>query len=100
MGKFDLEDIFLSAFKGIFHASFPIRDLSRRKIPADGLIQNMVDDLLNTMVKCAKSVDSEVRESFCKVHQTIKKNNANVKFNGHIRELDATCCSNILDRPT
>ncbi|KAH0786488.1 hypothetical protein GPJ56_009559 [Histomonas meleagridis] len=87
MNKFDIEDLYLSAFKDIFHASFPIRDLSRRTIPADDLIQNRVDELIEILAKYAKSVDSEVRESVCKALQTVKKNNANVKFNENVMEL-------------
>lgn len=69
--QFNLTELYLQAFKNICHASFPIRDLARRTIPAAKLVQESFNELVQTLVTFGSSVDPEVRESVCKSIQMV-----------------------------
>lgn len=68
---FDLKSLYLKAFKNICHASFPIRDITRRTVPAAQLVQASFDELISTLVNFSTNADPEVRESVCKAIQMI-----------------------------
>ena len=71
IGGFELKDLYMRAFKNICHASFPIRDLARRTVPAAQLVETSFKELINTLAKYASSSDAEVKESTCKAIQMI-----------------------------
>lgn len=69
--QFNLTELYLQAFKNICHASFPIRDLARRTIPAQKVVQESFNELVQTLINFGSSVDPEVRESVCKSIQMV-----------------------------
>ncbi|OHT05192.1 hypothetical protein TRFO_27126 [Tritrichomonas foetus] len=86
IGGFELKDLYLRAFKNICHASFPIRDLARRTIPAKQLVDESFNELITTLVKYGSNVDSEVKESVCKALQMVSGMTTS-KFPDHVLEL-------------
>ena len=71
MGGFQLDDLYLRAFKNIGHASAPICDLAKRTVPAALLVEKSFEELVDVIVKFGSSSDAEVRESVCKSLQMI-----------------------------
>jgi len=58
-------------FKDICHSSFPIRDLARRTINVDEVVNNNLEKLIETILSFAESEDDEVRECTAKALQLV-----------------------------
>ena len=87
IGGFDIEDLYILCFKNIFHASFPIRDLARRTVPSEKIINEKLDDLISVLKEFIKSSEPDVRESVCKAFQAIKNIKTEIKFTDDIIDL-------------
>ena len=68
---FDVTDLILLMFKDICHSSFPIRDLARRTINVEQVIDEHFDELLETIYSFAENEDNEIRECVAKALQLI-----------------------------
>lgn len=87
IGGFEIEDLYVLCFKNIFHASFPIRDLARRTVPSERIINEKLDELISVLKEFTKSSEPDVRESVCKAFQSIKNIKSEIQYTDDIIDL-------------